>query len=239
MERTLILLRATASGPRSSRRRARARALPRGARARARALGARSRRRPLPQGQDDVSRRRIAERIADEASAVLLGALGDPRVPGLEHARDILFGMRFGLDLYANIRPVKALADRLVPLKGRTREGRRLRRLPREHRGHLRRHRRPVQARHARRSRHQRGRQHAQGRRAAHRRRLRVRARRTARSVVTWRTSRTRCSTRTSSGTAASSRSRSDYPGHRGEAHVRRRARASTSCRTRRSSRSS
>jgi 3-isopropylmalate dehydrogenase len=61
----------------------------------------------------------IAERVKNETSAVLLGALGDPRVPGLEHARDILFGMRFGLDLYANIRPVKALHDRLVPLKGR------------------------------------------------------------------------------------------------------------------------
>jgi 3-isopropylmalate dehydrogenase len=62
----------------------------------------------------------IADRVKNEARAVLLGALGDPRVPGLEHARDILFGMRFGLDLYANIRPVKALGDRLVPLKGRT-----------------------------------------------------------------------------------------------------------------------
>lgn len=61
----------------------------------------------------------VRERIEREASAVLLGALGDPRVPGLEHARDILFGLRFGLDLYANIRPVKALADRLVPLKER------------------------------------------------------------------------------------------------------------------------
>jgi 3-isopropylmalate dehydrogenase len=58
-------------------------------------------------------------RIGAEASAVLLGALGDPRVPGLEHARDILFGLRFGLDLYANVRPVKALGDRLVPLKDR------------------------------------------------------------------------------------------------------------------------
>jgi 3-isopropylmalate dehydrogenase len=57
--------------------------------------------------------------IQRECSAVLLGALGDPRVPNLEHARDILFGMRFGFDLYANIRPVRALADRLVPLKGR------------------------------------------------------------------------------------------------------------------------
>ena len=61
----------------------------------------------------------VRKRIAAEASAVLLGALGDPRVPGLEHARDILFGLRFGLDLYANVRPVKALADRLVPLKDR------------------------------------------------------------------------------------------------------------------------
>jgi 3-isopropylmalate dehydrogenase len=61
----------------------------------------------------------IADRVASETHAVLLGALGDPRVPGLEHARDILFGMRFGLDLYANVRPVKALDDRLVPLKGR------------------------------------------------------------------------------------------------------------------------
>jgi 3-isopropylmalate dehydrogenase len=62
----------------------------------------------------------VRDRITKEASAVLLGALGDPRVPGLEHARDILFGLRFGLDLYANVRPVRALADRLVPLTGRT-----------------------------------------------------------------------------------------------------------------------
>src|SRR3984957_2436209 len=61
----------------------------------------------------------VRKRIATEASAVLLGALGDPRVPGLEHARDILFGLRFGLDLYANVRPVRALHDRLVPLRDR------------------------------------------------------------------------------------------------------------------------
>lgn len=63
----------------------------------------------------------VRDRIAGKASAVLLGALGDPRVPGLEHARDILFGLRFGLDLYANVRPVRALADRLVPLRDRGR----------------------------------------------------------------------------------------------------------------------
>jgi 3-isopropylmalate dehydrogenase len=60
------------------------------------------------------------EEIRETCGAVLLGALGDPRVPGLEHARDILFGFRFGLDLYANIRPVRCLADRLCPLKGKT-----------------------------------------------------------------------------------------------------------------------
>jgi 3-isopropylmalate dehydrogenase len=58
--------------------------------------------------------------VQRECAAVLLGALGDPRVPNLEHASAILFGMRFGFDLYANIRPIKALSDRLVPLKGRT-----------------------------------------------------------------------------------------------------------------------
>src|SRR5262249_27669558 len=57
----------------------------------------------------------VRDRIATQTSAVLLGALGDPRVPNLEYARDILFGLRFGLDLYANVRPVKALVDRLVP----------------------------------------------------------------------------------------------------------------------------
>jgi 3-isopropylmalate dehydrogenase len=61
----------------------------------------------------------IEKRVAEEASAVLLGALGDPRVPNIEYAREILFGLRFGLDLYANVRPVKCLDDRLVPLKGR------------------------------------------------------------------------------------------------------------------------
>ncbi len=62
----------------------------------------------------------IQAAVRKECAAVLLGALGDPRVPSNDHARDILFGMRFGYDLYANIRPVKALADRLVPLKNRT-----------------------------------------------------------------------------------------------------------------------
>jgi 3-isopropylmalate dehydrogenase len=62
----------------------------------------------------------VRDAIFENCAAVLLGALGDARVPGFEHARDILFGMRMGFDLYANVRPVRALADRLVPLRGRT-----------------------------------------------------------------------------------------------------------------------
>jgi 3-isopropylmalate dehydrogenase len=59
----------------------------------------------------------VLDEIRKGCSAVLLGALGDPRVPGNEHAREILFGIRFGCDLYSNIRPVRALSDRLVPIK--------------------------------------------------------------------------------------------------------------------------
>ena len=64
---------------------------------------------------DDVFRE-----IRDNCGAVLLGALGDPRVPDMAHGREILLGMRFRLDLFANIRPCKALDDRLVPLKNKT-----------------------------------------------------------------------------------------------------------------------
>lgn len=53
-------------------------------------------------------------------AAIFLGALGDPRIPDMTHARDILFGMRFGLDQYVNMRPVKLFDERLCPLKGKT-----------------------------------------------------------------------------------------------------------------------
>jgi len=58
------------------------------------------------------------DRFRSEFDAILLGALGDPRIPDMKNATDILFGIRFGLDLYANIRPVKLLDRRLTPLKG-------------------------------------------------------------------------------------------------------------------------
>lgn len=59
------------------------------------------------------------ERIRENHDAVFLGALGDPRVPDMRHAGDILFGLRFGLDLFANERPVRLLDARLTPLKNR------------------------------------------------------------------------------------------------------------------------
>jgi 3-isopropylmalate dehydrogenase len=49
--------------------------------------------------------------------AVFVGALGDPRVPTNIHAKEILLGMRFKMDLYANVRPVKLLDESLCPLK--------------------------------------------------------------------------------------------------------------------------
>jgi 3-isopropylmalate dehydrogenase len=60
--------------------------------------------------------------VRDECDAVLLGAIGDPRVPSLDYARDILFGLRFGLDLYCNVRPVVCLADSLMPISGKRAE---------------------------------------------------------------------------------------------------------------------
>jgi 3-isopropylmalate dehydrogenase len=50
--------------------------------------------------------------------AILIGAFGDPRVPTNIHAREILLGMRFKMDLYANVRPVRLLDAALCPLKG-------------------------------------------------------------------------------------------------------------------------
>src|SRR2546425_12921418 len=55
--------------------------------------------------------------LRDDVDAMFLGALGDPRVPGNEHARDILLGLRFRLDLYVNFRPVVLLHPDLTPLK--------------------------------------------------------------------------------------------------------------------------
>jgi 3-isopropylmalate dehydrogenase len=58
--------------------------------------------------------------LRGEFDAIFVGALGDPRVADNRHARDILLGLRFELDLYVNFRPVTLFDERLCPLKGRT-----------------------------------------------------------------------------------------------------------------------
>lgn len=66
----------------------------------------------LPDGALDDLRQRYA--------AIFIGAYGDPRVPDMKHAADILLGIRFGLDLYINFRPIKLYDERLCPLKGKS-----------------------------------------------------------------------------------------------------------------------
>jgi len=56
--------------------------------------------------------------LGRDFDAILLGAFGDPRVASNIHAKEILLGMRFKMDLYANVRPVRLLDAALCPLKG-------------------------------------------------------------------------------------------------------------------------
>ena len=56
--------------------------------------------------------------LGREFDAILAGAFGDPRVKTNIHAKEILLGMRFRMDLYANVRPVRLLDASLCPLKG-------------------------------------------------------------------------------------------------------------------------
>jgi 3-isopropylmalate dehydrogenase len=58
------------------------------------------------------------EMLGRDFDAILVGAFGDPRVPSNIHAKEILLGMRFKMDLYANVRPVSLLDASLCPLKG-------------------------------------------------------------------------------------------------------------------------
>src|SRR5919199_4269132 len=62
------------------------------------------------------------ETLRRDYAAVYFGAVGDPRVPGNEHAKAILLAMRFELDLYVNLRPCILYDDRLSPLKGKGRD---------------------------------------------------------------------------------------------------------------------
>jgi len=56
--------------------------------------------------------------LGRDYDAILVGAFGDPRVKTNIHAKEILLGMRFKMDLYANVRPVRLFDAGLCPLKG-------------------------------------------------------------------------------------------------------------------------
>jgi 3-isopropylmalate dehydrogenase len=77
----------------------------------------------LPYGADYYLQTRTAmpagacRMLREEFDAILLGAVGDPRVPDMQYARDILLGIRFELDLFVNYRPVRLLDPALCPLK--------------------------------------------------------------------------------------------------------------------------
>ena len=51
--------------------------------------------------------------------AVLMGAIGHPDAPRGLIERDVVIGLRRGLDLYVNLRPIVLYDDRLSPLKGK------------------------------------------------------------------------------------------------------------------------
>ncbi len=55
-----------------------------------------------------------------ELDAILLGAIGDPRVEVGLLERAIIGGIRWKLDMYLNLRPVKLYHEDLCPLKGKT-----------------------------------------------------------------------------------------------------------------------
>lgn len=52
----------------------------------------------------------------DKADAILFGALGDKRIPDMAHGKEILLGLRQGLDLFVNFRPVKLYSPELSKL---------------------------------------------------------------------------------------------------------------------------
>jgi 3-isopropylmalate dehydrogenase len=64
----------------------------------------------------------LADGFLDEVrgmDAVLVGAIGDPRLEVGMLERAVISGLRFGLDLFVNLRPVRLYAEHLCPLKDR------------------------------------------------------------------------------------------------------------------------
>ncbi len=63
----------------------------------------------LPDGAVDM--------LHQQFDAILFGAVGDPRIPDTAHGREILLGLRNGLGLTVNYRPVTLYSSLLSPLK--------------------------------------------------------------------------------------------------------------------------
>jgi 3-isopropylmalate dehydrogenase len=64
----------------------------------------------------------VTDKVIDEwrtLDAVFLGAIGHPDVEVGLVERSVILGLRFGLDLYINLRPIKLYAEGLCPLKGK------------------------------------------------------------------------------------------------------------------------
>ncbi|MFQ5504220.1 MAG: 3-isopropylmalate dehydrogenase [Planctomycetota bacterium] len=85
-------------------------------------FGFQTRRERLPYGADhylktgETMPEAAFDRLRD-MHAVLLGAIGDPRIEVGKLEFAIIAGLRFKLDLYVNLRPIKLYAERFSPLK--------------------------------------------------------------------------------------------------------------------------
>jgi 3-isopropylmalate dehydrogenase len=61
--------------------------------------------------------------LTDGVDGILFGAIGDPRIPNMEHGRELLLKLRQSLDLYVNFRPIRAVSSCYSPLKENRVEG--------------------------------------------------------------------------------------------------------------------
>ncbi len=66
---------------------------------------------------EDMPESAVAEMATKEA--ILLGAIGDPRIETGYLERKIIWGLRQGFDLFVNLRPIKLYSEAFCPLKNK------------------------------------------------------------------------------------------------------------------------
>ncbi len=59
----------------------------------------------------------FVEQLSKNYDVILLGPLGDPRIPNMKNAKEIIFGFRHRLNLFLNIQPVKLYRNWLSSVK--------------------------------------------------------------------------------------------------------------------------